>query len=71
MLYYSQPTVNFTFLLFSGVFAKEIYFSTNLQYFHLLFSFSFSLLKLVKTITNKKIFQHFQLIEEYLLHLLQ
>ena len=68
MLYYSQPTVNFTFLLFSGVFAKEIYFSTNLQYFHLLFSFSFSLLKLVKTITNKKIFQHFQLIEEYLLH---
>ena len=66
MLYYSQPTVNFTFLLFSGVFAKEIYFSTNLQYFHLLFSFS--LLKLVKTITNKKIFQHFQLIEEYLLH---
>ena len=68
MLYYSQPTVNFTFLLFSGVFAKEIYFSTNLQYFHLLFSFSFSLLKLVKTITNKQIFQHFQLIEEYLLH---
>lgn len=66
MLYYSQPTVNFTFLLFSGVFAKEIYFSTNLQYFHLLFSFS--LFKLVKTITNKKIFQDFQLIEEYLLH---